>query len=448
MHAPADRASLKRVLTLRHLVFYGIVCITPIAPLPLFGITQQLSKGHAIVPVLLAMLAMGLTAISYGRMAGRYPAAGSAYTYVGKTLNTELGTLTGWLMCLDYGLIPLINVLYASLTLNQLLPAVPFQLWILVIGAAITVLNLRGMESTSGANDVLLGIMFVVLAAFVAAAIYALARTPHVAWAAPFYTPATFNWRAIATATSFTALTYIGFDAVTTLSEDAIRPRRDVPLATVLTCVFTGVAGGIPVYLGQLLLPDFTKFAVPETAFLDVARAAGGNILYQAMAIVFLLAALGSALAGQAGAARLLFAMGREQVLPRKWFGTIGNSGRVPAFNLLVIGAAAVAGSFLLSFEHAAELLNFGAFLGFIGVNAAAFRAFYQNAVPGERSLFRDAAPPLIGILFCLAIFVSLPRPALITGTLWLLLGVCLVAFRRWSGSSRLLPEDAKSTTD
>jgi amino acid transporter len=203
-----------------------------------------------------------------------------------------------------------------------------------------------------------------------------------------------------------------------------------VPIATVLVCIFTGVVGGSAVYLAQLAAPHPFAFRNIETAFMEVTAVVGGNWLYHAMGVVFLVAGIGSALTSQAGAGRLLYAMARQNVMPRRWFGRVDARGRVPAANVVVIGCIALAGSLLFSFEHAAEVLNFGAFLAFMGVNAASFRTFWLRADPGKRSVLRDAAVPVLGFLFCLGIFVSLPRPALITGGIWLALGIGFTAWR------------------
>src|SRR5438552_15208703 len=158
---------LKRVLTLWDLIFYGIVLIQPIAPVPLYGVAQKLSNGHFATIILIAMFAMMITAVSYGRMAALYPAAGSAYTYVGRGLNPHLGFLAGWAMLLDYVVIPVFCVIYGSLAIQRMLPQVPFVLWSAFIAGAITYLNLRGIRSTARANQALLSFMFFVLLAFI-----------------------------------------------------------------------------------------------------------------------------------------------------------------------------------------------------------------------------------------------------------------------------------------
>jgi amino acid transporter len=427
---------LRRVLTLWDLIFYGIVVIQPIAAVPLFGIGQKLSDGHMVTTVLIAMLAMMLTASSYGRMASLYPVAGSAYTYVGRGLNTHLGFVTGWLIFLDYLIVPVTGIIYSSLTVQRILapflPQLParllFSLLAAFFAAAITALNLRGIRSTARANIVLLFVMMLVILLFMGLAIRYIFHLQ--GWAGmfslvPFYDSRTFRLPAIATATSFAALTYIGFDSVTTLAEDAYNPRRNILLATVTVCLFTGIFSGLQIYLGQLVWPGWRTFPNLETAFMDVTMRVGGLTLFEAMAIVLVVSNFGAALSGQIGAARLLFSMGRDNVLPKSVFAYLDPEKKNPSRNILIIGLLAFIGALVLSYELAAECLNFGAFLGFMGVNLAAFREFYfRGRGERERRFFVDAVLPIAGFLFCLAIWVSLPMPAKIAGTCWLVVGV------------------------
>src|SRR5436309_6316408 len=242
---------LKRVLTLWDLIFYGIVLIQPIAPVPLYGVAQKLSDGHFATIILIAMFAMLITAVSYGRMAALYPAAGSAYTYVGRGLNPHLGFLAGWAMILDYVLQPVINTVWVATALHvrhrdYYIPQITFVVWAALIVGIVTYLNLRGIKTSAVANKILLFFMFVVVGFFILLAVRYLFHVE--GWRGlvstqPFYDPKTFRWPTVLTATSFAALTYIVFDGVTTISEEVENPRRNVMLPTVLTCVFAGVFG-------------------------------------------------------------------------------------------------------------------------------------------------------------------------------------------------------------
>jgi putrescine importer len=430
----SDIPRLRRVLGLWDLILYGIVAVTPSAPVTVFGLALVMSKGHAVDTILVAMVAMVLTGFSYGRMAALYPAAGSAYTYVGRGLNPHLGFLAGWAMLLDYVVIPVFCVIYGSLAIQRMLPQVPFVLWSAFIAGAITYLNLRGIRSTARANQALLSFMFFVLLAFIFLAVRYIVQ--HQGWAAmftlqPFFNPQTFSVGSLATATSFAALTYLGFDSVTTLAEDVHNPRRNVLLATVLVCAFTGVFGGLLVYLGQIVWPDYSTFSNIETAFMDVTRRVGGSGLFQAFAVLLVIANIGAGLTGQVGAARLLFGMGRDGVLPRRIFSYLDPKSNTPTLNIWVIGVLAFVGAQFMSYELTAEILNFGAFLGFIGVNVATIWQFYIVGQSGRpKNFMTDALVPGLGALFCLMIWWGLATPAKIAGGIWFAVGLTHVAIR------------------
>ena len=384
---------------------------------------------------------MMLTAFSYGRMAALYPSAGSAYTYVSRGLGSHWGFLAGWAMCLDYLVIPLINTVYCSLTLERMVPAIPYSVWAVLFVTIITVFNLGGIRATARVNIGLLAVMTVVIVAFVGLAIRYLvhgAGWSHVLSYKPFYNPETFDLKAVGTATSLAALTYIGFDGVTTLAEEVRNPKRNVLLAVVLVCFITGIFSTVEVYLAQLVWPDYTTFTNLETAFLDVTELVGGTWLFQAMGVILILACLGSGLAGQVGAARLLYGMGRENVLPRRLFGHLSPKTSIPNYNMIVIGVLTLAAIPMIDYELAATLLNFGAFLAFMGVNLATVSEYYFRRREGKPHIVADLLVPGLGFLFCLVIWLSLPTPAKVAGGVWLLIGLLYDAIK--SRGFRVMP--------
>lgn len=423
---------LHRVLSLRDLIFYGIVAVTPSAPATVFGLAEVKSHGHVVVTILAAMVAMVLTAISYGRMAAVYPSAGSAYSYVSRGIHPYLGFFAGWAMLLDYILIPLFCVIYGTLSLQRALPWMPFPVGAFLFAGGITVLNLRGIRSTARANDAMLLFMSGVLVAFVVLATRYIVMRHGVGGLVsiqPFYDRATFNVRDIASATSFAALTYLGFDAVTTLAEDVKNPRRNILLAAVIVCLFTGLFGGLLVYLAHLAWPDYATYPNVETAFIDVTGRVGGPWLFQAMAILLVVANIGAGLTSQVGAARLLFGMGREDVIPRRVFAQLHPARNTPWINILLLGVLAYFGSLVMSYELTAELLNFGAFLGFMGVNAAVIWNFwFRKTRSSGRSFVLDMIAPALGFLFCAVIWMGLNSPAKIAGSIWLVVGFFVLA--------------------
>ena len=441
---------LRRTLSLADLIFYGIVLIQPIAPVPLYGVAQKLSDGHFVTIILIALFAMMITAVSYGRMGALYPTAGSAYTYVGKGLNPHLGFLAGWAMILDYILQPLINTVWISTAMHErYVQQVPFVIWALLIAGIMTVLNLIGVKASARANKVLLAVMSVVVVAFIVLALKFLYGGQ--GWAGlfslqPLYNPRTFDSHKILTATSFAALTYIGFDGVTTLAEDVENPKRNVLLAVVLTCIFAGLSSAIEAYLGARVWPDWHTFPNLETAFMDICSRVGGKFMFNAMGVILIVAAFGSGLTGTLGAARLLFGMGRDGVLPKKFFGQLKPGTSTPTNNILLIGAISFLGAVALNYigsayEHAGELLNFGAFLAFMGVNLACFWQFSLRAQAGyKRRVLVDVVLPLIGFLFCGLIWVNLNMIAKTVGGIWFVIGILYVGFKtNWFRSAPVM---------
>jgi len=438
--AASSTRRLKPVLTVWDLIFYGIVLIQPIAPVPLYGVAQKLSDGHFVTIILIALFAMLITAVSYGRMAALYPTAGSAYTYVGKGLNPHLGFLAGWAMILDYLLQPLINTVWISTALHErYVTAVPYIVWAAIITGIMMALNLAGVKASAQSNKVLLAIMSAVVLIFVVLAVRYLYGGQ--GWQGlfsfePFYNPKTFNAHRILTATSFAALTYIGFDGVTTLAEDVENPKRNVLVAVVATCIFAGVCSAFEAYLGARVWPDWRSFPNLETAFMDICKRVGGVFLFNAMGVVLIVAAFGSGLTGTLGAARLLFGMGRDGVLPRKAFGYLKPGSNTPTFNILLIGLLSFAGAVLLNFvgsayEHAGELLNFGAFLAFMGVNLATFWHFTVSRQQGYRTrILADVVLPLTGFLFCGLIWWNLNPLAKTVGGIWFAAGLLYVGIK------------------
>jgi putrescine importer len=446
VHTSGSAPHLRRVLGLWDLVFYGLVAVTPSAPATVFGLAQVNSHGHAVDTILIAMVAMVLTAVSYGRMAAVYPSAGSAYTYVGRGLHPYLGFVAGWAMLLDYIVTPLFCVMFGTLSITRAVPSLPFAVGAAIFTGGITWLNLRGIRSTALTNKIILGFMFLVLFTFVTLAIRWVTGS-HGLGALfslkPFYNPATFKLKDIASTTSFAAQTYLGFDAVTTLAEDVKNPRRNVMVAAVGVCVFTGLFGGLLVYLGQVVWPDYNSYTNIDTAFIEVTGRVGGAFLFRAVSILLLIAMVGAALTAQVGAARLLFGMGRDNLVPRRFFAHLHPVSNTPNLNIWLIGILAYTGSLFMSYEVTAEILNFGAFLGFMGVNLAVIWQFWFGKVPRHsRKFLSDMLLPFGGFLFCGAIWWGLGSPAKIAGGIWFVIGVAILALRTSGFTKKLeLPD-------
>ena len=443
---------LRRALSLWDLIVYGTICISPMAPMTFFGILTLRGHGHAAAAILLAMLAMLLTAISYGRMALAHPSAGSAFTYVGKEINPMVGFVTGWSMILDYNLNPLINVIFCSQQMHDLIPAGAYWVWAVIFAAMFTGLNVQGIKSSARVNALLAAAMGLVVAVFFVAATLYVANHPHDGsgfFTHPLYDPQRWSLNGLLSGTALSVLAYMGFDSISTLSEEAKNPRNILP-ATLITCVVIGLLSALEVYAAQLVWPITEHFPDIDTAFTSAAGRAWAP-LYAIVGGGLIMSCIASGTGMQLGAARLMYGMGRAGALPKAFFGVLEPGKRIPRNSVLFSGVVVLAGAIILpliatestGFDLAASLLNYGALIGFMGVNAAAFMRFYWRA---ERRRIINLLLPVAGFVVCLVLWWNLSTQARLIGGIWMAVGiavgVCKTRGFRTSVMSFELPPD------
>jgi putrescine importer len=419
---------LRRTLTLRDLILYGVIVLQPVAPMSAFGALSDRGRGHVVTAILIAMLAMLSTAISYGRMAQVYPSAGSAFTYVAQEIHPSAGYITGWSMVMDYIVNPLICTIWCAGQAHEFAPGLPVWGWKVFFAVVFTLLNLQGIKTSARVNAGMAAAMSaVVVLVFVCAIRYILGH-PHNDFGfftRPFYDPQTFTLGNLFGCTSLAVLTYIGFDAISTLSEEAENPKRNIMLATVGTCLVIGLLSAAEVYVAQLVWPASRPFPNQDTAYVYAAALTWAP-LFKIVGLTLLIANFGSGMGAQIGAARLLYGMGRSNALPRSFFGKVDPKNHVPRNNVIFIGVIVLIGSFFLTFGRGIELLNFGALIAFMGVNAAAFVHYFVRSPQKKLTNF---IPPVLGFFICLALWWSLSVPAKILGSIWMALGI---AFGYW----------------
>jgi len=423
------QVTLRRSLGFWDLLLYGIVLIQPTAPMPSFGVIYQVARGHVVTAILCALVAMLFTSVSYGRMARVYPHGGSAFMYVGKELHPSLGYLTGWCLVMDYVLNPLICVIWCSKAAQNIIPEIPYVVFVILFAAFFTLLNLNGVETSARINAGMaaaLGVVVILVVIAVVRYLMHLPPQPSSFYTHPFYDPATFSRSGLLRGTSIAVLSYIGFDGISTLTDEAKDPARNIPRAIVMACLATGVLASVEVYLGQLVWPRGQAFPDIDTAYVHISGRAGGPILFMIVNASLLLANMGSGIASQLGAARLLLAMGQDGALPKRFFGAIHPKNRIPRNNVLLIGAICLVGALFFSYQLGTEMLNYGALLAFMGVNVASVALGWRSGKHWVPMLMSTA-----GFLTCLFIWTNLGPIARIAGTAWALVGVTLWIVRR-----------------
>jgi len=420
----ARRVELDRSQGLWHLVLFGVAFTAPLVVLMTFGILDRTSEGTAAGAYLLATAAIFLTALSYGRMASLHVSAGSAYTYVRRSISPYAGFLVGWSILLDYFLLPMMTSLLAAVYLTASFPEIPKAVFVIAFLALTTVINILGIRVAARANGLLMLAQGLILLAFFALAIrylVALHGVETLETVTPFFR-ADVPLSLTAKGAAIAALSFLGFDAVSTLSEEARNPQRDVPRAIILVAVIVGIIFVSAAFVAQLIDPD-PVIKDAASAGLSVARKIGGDIFAMAFLVGMVLTQFAAGISVQAGVARLLYAMGDDGVLPGSIFAYVSERTRTPVFNIVLSGVVGLL-ALVLTEEQGASLINFGAFVAFTSVNVSVIATWVRSrGSDAPRNTVAWLVLPALGAVFTAFLLVSLETDAKIVGLVWISIG-------------------------
>ncbi|WP_026700852.1 APC family permease [Salibacterium aidingense] len=428
-------ATLKRTLTLYQVVLFGLAYMTPMIVFGTYGVLADTTKGFVPSAYMVAMTAMLFTAYSYGRMVQAFPVSGSAYTYTRKSISAPLGFMVGWSVLLDYLFLPMVIWLIGGVYLNNAFPIIPVWVWILLFIIITTTVNFIGITMTTKVNLLMMIFQLLVVGLFIVLCIVNLFQGMGTG------TIFTFNpflgedaeFPQILAGASIACYSFLGFDAVTTLSEETIEPKKTLPRAIFL---ITLIGGGIFMaasYFLHLVYPDFSAFTNSDAAAYEIALQIGGNLFSAVFLAGLILAQFASGLSAQTSAARLLYAMGRDGVLPQKVFGYISAASRIPVINLCIVGAVGLLAVFL-DMTTSTSFINFGAFATFTFVNLSVIAHYFIKEQRRQgKDLILYLLVPLIGAGLDIALFINLDQNALILGTIWAVIGfLYLLAITRF----------------
>ena len=411
---------LLRVLGTPSLVLFGLVYMVPLTVFTTYGIVTQVSGGRLSVAYLVTLAVMVFTARSYARMAAAYPVAGSAYTYTQKTFGAPLGFLAGWSLLLDYLFLPMLNYLVIGIYLNAAIPAIPEWLIVVVTIAIVTVLNIVGIVSVARANFLIIAVQAIFIVVFTVLACITMSGAGNVDLMAPLRGDGTADgFSPILAGAAILALSFLGFDAVSTLSEEAKDPRRSVPRAIMIATIASGSIFVVLAYLSQLVFPS-NEFADVDAGSLDVMTTAGGQFLNTFFTAAYVAGALGSAITSQASVARILFAMGRDGILPHKVFGYVAAKFGTPAYAILVVSVISLL-AVVIDLATLASIVSFGALVAFSAVNLTVVKHYFIDE--GEKNVLNNLVLPVIGFLLTVYLWTSLSGLTLVVGLIWLAVG-------------------------
>lgn len=450
---------LKGSMNVVQLTAFGLNYMLPLAPAVIFGVLLTTSGGTVALPFLFAGMAMLLTAFSYSTMVRNFPLAGSVYSYVGRGWNPHLGFLAGWVIILDYVLIPTITSVSAAFLVQEYFPNVPFWILLGFFSVGIGLLNLFGVELLSK-----MGLWFLLLGEFVVwtcILVWGKAVAVDGVGTGTLVSSIPFQFDSVTglvAATSLAVLSFLGFDAITTLAEETKNPKRDIPKA-IFFCIGIGIVTMVVCsYVAMLVIPDWRNFIQDEnwmnTTLLQVSILAGGEWFGLFFTAGFLSSLAVFNLVATASGARLLYGMGRDNLIPKRIFAAVNKRFNTPHFNVILIVAIQFILGNTMDLGMISNLVNFGAFFGFAALNLAAIWLYYvkkkgeaplklgstANWLPTGWQHFRYFVIPLVGFSVIAYVWSGMDRTAMLLGTIWLLIGILFLAYRT-KGFKKLPPQ-------
>ncbi|WP_068922098.1 APC family permease [Planobispora rosea] len=442
------RQELHRTLTFTDLLVYGLIFMVPIAPFGIFGSVFQGSGGMVALAYVIGMVAMAFTALSYAQMARAFPMAGSVYTYAGRGIAPPVGFLAGWVILLDYVLVPALLYLIASYAMASFVSFIPVWGWLIIFVLLNTAVNYAGIQMTARITKIMLIGELAVLAVFLVVGLVALAQGKAQAGAlSPLFDSSTFSWPLVFGAVSIAVLSFLGFDGISMLAEENQEDSRQLGRSMVAALGLAGVLFIAQTWVGALLTPDRTRLlneGDPEgTAFYDMAEFAGGHWLGVLTAVATAIAwGFANSLVAQAATSRLLFAMARDRQLPR-FLAKVSPAHRVPVnATLLVAAISLAAGLYLTTREDGigliSGLVNFGAMTAFLALHVSVVVHYVVRQ--RSRDWWRHLIAPAIGFAILVYVVINASIAAQALGLIWLGIGVVALAASYLTGRRPTLP--------
>lgn len=425
-----EKTQLKRSLKLWQVVMMGLAYMTPMVVFDTFGIVSDITGGHVPAAYIIGLIGMLFTAVSYGKLVRVFPDAGSAYTYTQKAMNGHLGFLVGWSSLLDYLFLPMVNALLTRIYLNALFPNVPTWIWVVVFVGIVTLLNLRSVKMLANFNTFFVLIQIAIMIVFIILVIQGLHKGEGYGefTLKPFFDVG-MEYGTLITGATILCFSFLGFDAVSTLSEETINPAKTIPKAIIYTALWGGIIFIVTSFFIQLFYPDISRFKHPDAASPEIALYVGGKLFQSIFLCITFVNTLASGLASHASVSRLLYVMGRDNVFPDKWFGLVHPKWKTPVFNVIFVGVISLSAIFF-DLITAASLINFGALMAFTFVNLSVITHFFIRLKKRTlKGYFSYLLLPLLGAGSVAILWFNIEKSSLIMGSIWLCIGLVYLIF-------------------
>lgn len=427
------KQELRRVMHLKDIVLYGVLFMVIIAPQSIYGTIQIASGGMTPLVYIVGFVAISFTAMSYMRMSKRFPIAGSVYSYVQRGINPHVGFIAGWLILLDYVFVPSLLLVMVANWGVALVPGSPWYVWVVAFVVFNTLVNIRGISMAKGVDWIIFIVEILAVIAFIAigTAFVAGGNGAGGLTLDPLYQPGKVDLHFIATACSIACLSFLGFDGMSTLAEETVKPEKTIGKGIIIALCIMVVVFVAQTYVAALIQPNVAQVD-PEMGFFNAAALAGGPVLEKMLLIVNIVAVgIANIMNAQMASSRLLFSMGRDGVIPR-FFGKVHPRFKTPWIAAIVLGCISLTLPLFLGMEELARLVNFGALSSFILLNFAVFLFFFvrQKKYATFGDVVKYLICPLLGILILAFVFTGFDRATYVVGIVWLLIGIAVGAVK------------------
>ncbi|MCA1020583.1 APC family permease [Halobacillus litoralis] len=426
----STQTELKRTLTLWQVIFLGLAWNTPMIYFSVFGVAYEGSGGFLTAAYIVAVTAVLFTGASYAVMAKKYPISGSAYTFARKAIHPNAGFIVGWVLLLNYLFAPIIACITFGIFLHAEFPAVPAYVWMIGLIVLLAGIAIRGVNSSANISRmfvILQMIFMVIFCSYLAYGLFSDGGAAHLVSTAPFL-DVDMSLPVVLAGASIVVFSFLGFDTMTTLSEETIQPKKTIPKAIFIMIAIVAVLHVGTSYFIQTALPELI-FSDPDSAALELMSMVGGSLLRSIFITVLIAAIFTQGLASVTSVSRLLYVMGRDSILPKKWFGSLHPNFKTPVLNIIVASVVSLLAIFI-SIDDALRFVNFGALSAFFFVNVCVIRLFFkEKKTRSFTGTMRNLVFPLIGAGFIAWLLALLDTPTIAGGLMWVGMGAVYLIY-------------------